>query len=38
MKNGFDEDFDHDFEKGASTEATQNLAEVDNDYGEDDED
>ena len=38
MKNGFDEDFDNDFEKGASTEATQNLAEVDNDYGEDDED
>ena len=38
MKNGFDEDFANDFEKGASTEATQNLAEVDNDYGEDDED
>ena len=38
MKNGFDEDFDNDFEKGASTEATQNLAEVDNDYGKDDED
>lgn len=38
MKNVFDEDFDNDFEKGASTEATQNLAEVVNDYGEDDED
>ena len=38
MKNVFDEDFDNDFEKGTSTEATQNLAEVDNDYKEDDED
>ena len=36
LKDDFKEDFDNDFGKGASTEDTENLAEVDNDDDEGD--